>query len=197
MCSISTYRSAWNTAAVFLIVVVTLFSVREALRFTLMTENDQLLLHDAVEVALAVEQFYPNLDEIHDEMERKAQGHLDRALFVQLVDAQGVVVSSGGKAPSLAGLVPPEADRPSVVTIDGYRIASRLMTRSDLPRYTIRIGASLAILQNDLARLTRLMLAAGAVILFVAPVLGYFLAGRATRPVHTRQSRPLPAAVGG
>jgi heavy metal sensor kinase len=175
--------SAWNTAAVFLIVVVTLFSVREALRFTLMSENDQLLLHDAVEVTLAVEQFYPDLGQIHDEMERKAQGHLDRRLFVQLVDAQGKVVSDGGKPPSLASLAAPEPDHPLFVTIDGYRIASRLMTRRGLPPYTVRVGASLAILQNDLARLTRLMLAAGAVILFVAPVLGFFLAGRATRPL--------------
>ena len=38
--------SAWNTAAVLLIVVVTLLGVREALRFTLMTENDHLLRDD-------------------------------------------------------------------------------------------------------------------------------------------------------
>ena len=36
---------------------------------------------------------------------------------------------------------------------------------------------------NDIGKLTRLMAGAGVVILFVAPLSGYFLAGRATRPL--------------
>jgi signal transduction histidine kinase len=45
------------------------------------------------------------------------------------------------------------------------------------------VGASLAIIDSDVAKLSRLMLAAGVLILFVAPLSGYFLAGRATRPL--------------
>jgi len=80
--------SAWNTAAVLLIVIVTLVAVREALRLTLWRENDQLLLDDATEVRLAVERFYPDLGEIYNDMDRKALGHVDRGLFVQLLDAR-------------------------------------------------------------------------------------------------------------
>jgi len=175
--------SAWNTAAVLLIVVVTLFGVREAMQFTLMTENDHVLLDDAHEVELAVESYFPDLEQIRAEMERKAAGHLDRQLFVQLLDANGSVLLVSGHPPNLAHLAPPSLDQPSLVTVDNFRVASRIASGSDLPHFTVRVGASLAIIDNDMAKLSRLMLAAGCVILFVAPLLGFFLAGRATRPL--------------
>jgi signal transduction histidine kinase len=175
--------SAWNTAAVLLIVVVTLLAVREALRFTLMSENDHLLLEDTYEVVLAVETFYPDMAEIYNAMDRKALGHVDRLLFVQLLDPRGAVLRFSGKPPALEGVAPPKAEKPSLATVDGYRVASRLMTREGLPPYTVRVGASLEIINNDVAKLSRLITAALFTILFVAPLSGYFLAGRATRPL--------------
>jgi heavy metal sensor kinase len=173
--------SAWNTAAVLLIVVVTLLGVREALRFALMTENDHVLLDDAHEVVLAVESFYPNMGGAYAEMQRKAAGHLDRQLFVRLLDVDGKLVYQAGKPP--VQLEAPWVGRHALMTIDGYRMASRAITKAGLPNYTVQVGASLATIQNDMFKLSRLMLAAGIVILFVAPLSGYFLAGRATRPL--------------
>jgi signal transduction histidine kinase len=175
--------SAWNTAAVLLIVIVTLVGVREALRYTLVRENDLLLLDDAYEVVLSVERFHPNLGEIYNEMDRKARGHADRSLFVQLLSADGEVMSSSGNPPPLDTLPRVVADRPTLSSIDDYRIAQRLITRDGLPAYTVRVGMSLGMIDTDLATLTRLMLAAGAALLFIAPLSGYFLAGRATRPL--------------
>jgi heavy metal sensor kinase len=57
------------------------------------------------------------------------------------------------------------------------------VARAGIPAFNVQVGASLATLENDMARLTRLMMAAGFVILFVAPLSGFFLAGRATRPL--------------
>ncbi len=175
--------SAWNTAAVLLIVVVTLLGLREALRFALMNENDHVLLDDAQEVVLAVESYYPDLDEIKAEMRRKASGHLDRQLFVRLLDAQGGLVFQTGEPPGLRDVALPAPDRPLLTTIDGFRVASRRIQKGRLPNFTVQVGASLTSIQNDMFKLSRLMLAAGIVILFVAPLLGYFLAGRATRPL--------------
>ncbi len=175
--------SAWNTAAVLLIVVVTLLGVREALRLTLLSENDQLLLDDTTEVMLAIERFYPDLGEIYNDMDRKAQGHDDRGLFVQLLDAEGHLMSSKGRAPQLDGSPLPTVEKPLLLTIGGYRLAERVVDKGGLPAYTIRVGASLATVDEDVATVTRLMMAAGIVILFVAPVSGYWLAGRATRPL--------------
>jgi signal transduction histidine kinase len=175
--------SAWNTAAVLLIVVVTLLGVRTALRFTLMNENDHLLRDDTAEVILAVEGFYPDLGQIYNEMDRKAKGHVDRDLFVQLLDASHEVLWSSGKVPPLAGVPLPATDTPLLVTIGGCRLAERVITKQGLPRYTVRVGASLAMVDGEVATITRLMTAAGIMILFVAPVSGYWLAGRATRPL--------------
>jgi signal transduction histidine kinase len=175
--------SAWNTAAVLVIVIVTLLGLREAMRFMLTSEDDRLLLDDTNEVVLAVEQFYPDLDEIESEMNRKALGHVDRGLFVQLVDGAGQVTSTKGRPPLLEGIAPPPPGKPSLATIGGYRIASRLISKRGLPPYTVRVGTSLARIDSDLARLSWLMTAAGIIILFVAPASGYFLAGRATRPL--------------
>jgi signal transduction histidine kinase len=175
--------SAWNTTAVLLIVIVTLVGVREALRYTLIIENDHLLLDDTLEVSLAIAGFYPDLGEIYNEMERKARGHVDRGLFVQLLDTHGRVMRTSGSPPELDGVPAPTADHPSLLSVGGYRVAQRLLANDGLPAYTVRVGASLATVDNDVATLTRLMVAAGIVILFVAPVSGYWLAGRATRPL--------------
>lgn len=175
--------SAWNTAAVLLIVVVTLVAVRESLRYTLIRENNLLLLDDTYEVVLAVERFHPNLGEIYNEMDRKARGHADRNLFVQLLSASGELMSSSGKPPVLDSLPRAEAHHPTLSTIDGYRIAQRIISKDGLPTYTVRVGTSLNMIDADVATLSRLMLAAGVAILFIAPLSGYFLAGRATRPL--------------
>ncbi len=175
--------SAWNTAAVLLIVVVTLVGVRESLRFTLLREYDHLMLDDTYEVILAVERFYPDLDEIYNEMDRKAAGHIDRGLFVQILDADGRLMSSSGKPPDLIHVKSPDGEQPTLVTVGNYRLVQRVIIKQGLPRYTVRVGASLTMLESDLATVTRLMTAAGVVILFVAPISGYWLAGRATRPL--------------
>ena len=140
-------------------------------------------MDDAHEVGLAVESYYPDLDEVQAEMDRKAAGHLDRQLFVQLLDPRGDIIFDSGHPPDLKDLSPAAADNPALVTVDDFRVASRLVTKSGVPLYTVRVGASLAIIHNDMAKLSQLMMAAGIVILFVAPLSGFFLAGRATRPL--------------
>jgi heavy metal sensor kinase len=175
--------SAWNTAAVLLIVAVTLVGLREALRYTLMSEHDVTLVDDANEVVLAVEQFYPDQAEMVREMERKVKAHSDRELFVQLLSPAGELIWSSGKPPEMAADVSSRAGQPALATVDGFRVASRLIARQGVPAYTVRVGASLDTINRDVAKLSRLMTAAGIVILCVAPLLGYFLAGRATRPL--------------
>jgi heavy metal sensor kinase len=175
--------SAWNTAAVLLIVIVTLLALREALRFSLLQENDLLLMDDAYEVVLAVEGLYPSLDQIQKEMERKVLGHVDRDLFAQLLDADGQVIASQGKPPDLNKVAVTQSDKPQLLAIRHYRMVQRAVTKPGLPRYIVRVGASTTMVTNDVAKLTRLMAGASVVILFVAPLSGYFLAGRATRPL--------------
>jgi signal transduction histidine kinase len=93
------------------------------------------------------------------------------------------VMSTSGKPPSLSGVKTIREGSPALLTVEGYRIAQRLVTKEGLPPYTVRVGASMVMIENDVAKLSRLMTAAGVMILFIAPLSGYFLAGRATRPL--------------
>ncbi len=175
--------SAWNTAAVLLIVVVTLFGLRESLRYTLHSESDQLLKDDAYEVVLAVERFHPDLNEIANEMDLKARGHSDRGLFVQLIDERGQVLISRGNLPDMSGVVLPGSSEPKLSNVAGNRLVQRKVDKRAIPAYTVRVGTSLANVDAEMETLTQLMLTAFVVILFVAPLSGYLLAGRATRPL--------------
>jgi heavy metal sensor kinase len=173
--------SVWNTAGVLLVVAITLFGVREALHYALMTENDQVLIDDAHEVGLAVLSFYPEQQAIEAEMQRKTAGHRDRRLFVRLLDADGRVLAQTGESPDLSSIS--SGQPPRLTTIDGYRVASRPIGNETVPQHIVQVGASLNTIRKDLFMVTELMLVAGGLILFVAPLLGYFLAGRATRPL--------------
>ena len=92
--------TAWNTAVVLLTVVGTLLGVREALRLTLRHETDQILREDALEIILGIEQFYPDMAEVYKEMDRKAAGHVQRGMFLQLMDATGATLWSSPNTPS-------------------------------------------------------------------------------------------------
>ncbi len=52
-----------------------------------------------------------------------------------------------------------------------------------MPAYIVRVGSSLNMVEEDVAKLTNLITAAGIVILFLAPLGGFWLSGRATHPL--------------
>ncbi len=175
--------TAWNTTVVLLAVVVAMIGVREGLRLTLLHEVDQVLKDDTTEVALAVEQFYPNLPQAYNEMDRKTVGHVDRGLFVQFLDPKGGVLWASPKTPPLDHLALPTGHRPTLLDVDHYRVAQRRLNKPGMPAFTVRVGSSLEPVEEDVARLTKLVNVAVLVVLCVAPLGGYWLAGRATRPL--------------
>jgi signal transduction histidine kinase len=175
--------TAWNTTVVLFAVVVAMIGVREGLRLTLLHEVDQVLKDDTTEVALAVEQFYPNLAQAYNEMDRKTVGHVDRGLFVQFLDPNGRALWSSPKMPSLEHLPQPAGQRPTLFDVDHCRVAQRRLNKPGMPAFTVRVGSSLEPVEEDVARLTKLVIVAVLAVLCVAPLGGYWLAGRATRPL--------------
>ncbi|MSR60189.1 MAG: hypothetical protein EXS05_21550 [Planctomycetaceae bacterium] len=85
----------WNTAVVLLLVVFTLWGVREGLRFILWHEADEQLVEDAREVALTYEQLYPDEAKIEDELNRKAITHTHRGLHMRIFDQQRRLIFTG------------------------------------------------------------------------------------------------------
>jgi hypothetical protein len=176
--------TAWNATVVLLAVVIALVGVREGLRLTLIDELDHSLLGDTRELGLAVEKAYPNLNQAYSEMERMVIGHDDRDLFVQFLDPAGGTLFASRNAPAhLDQLRRASNAEPKVLTIDDYRLAERQLSKPGMPEFTLRVGSSLAPLSDDVAKLTDLMIVAVLVVLAVAPLGGYWLAGRATHPL--------------
>src|SRR5438132_1533077 len=66
---------AWNTGVVLLMVLPTLFLVREGFRRLVHVEFDRILAEDINEIKLSIKQLYPNLPELYKELKRRAQGH--------------------------------------------------------------------------------------------------------------------------
>jgi signal transduction histidine kinase len=116
-------------------------------------------------------------------MNRKAQGHEHRQLFVQVLDPQGNDVWSSIHTPEAVAEKPTFTDDPRPRTIEGFRVVQRKLSFQGLPAYTIRVGSSLAYVAEDIAKLTQLMLLVGGGLLVAAPLGGYWLAGRATQPL--------------
>jgi signal transduction histidine kinase len=185
----SIYRSLrfrltlWNTAVVLLTAVAALIALREGLRVTLLRETDQRLLEDAEELKLAIEEMYPNLAQIREELDRKAEGHKAHGMFVRLLGP--------GDETVWATAMPVENNLPEIwptdeallMTAGKYRLARQHVRVSDGKEFRIRIGTSLDFIENDVERLTRIIVLVGGIILMLSPIGGYWLAGRATRPL--------------
>jgi heavy metal sensor kinase len=170
----------WNTAVVLLMVLPTLVVVRETLRHTLRHELDQLLREDVLEVDLLARQLRDSPEELRQELTLKARSHAHRGWFVQLFDGDGGLVWQAA-TPEID--LPPPARRGAAIDVGGYRVAEAAFERPTASVAFVRVGSSLEELQRDVALLTHMMTLAGGLILVLAPLGGYWLAGRATRPL--------------
>jgi heavy metal sensor kinase len=172
--------SSWNTGVILALLALTLFGVHAGLRYTLMAEMDKQLDEDAREVGLILDRFRHDPDKLLEAIDRKANSHDEHGWFVQVYDQTGLRWSSNG-AP--AGLAVPVVVSGRPETVDRLRwLNVRYFESGDAP-LLVRIGTSLDSFNEDMARLTRWLLTVGLLLFVVIPLSGYWLAGRATRPL--------------
>jgi hypothetical protein len=84
----------WNTAILFVFVLVTLWGVREGFRLVLWNEADDELVDDAGEIKATIEQHYPDLEKIQEELERKSATHIHRGLHMRIFGADNSLLWS-------------------------------------------------------------------------------------------------------
>src|SRR5436190_4106525 len=173
---------AWNTAVVLLMVLPTLFLVREFFRRTMYQEFDQLLREDVQEVRLTIDKFYPRLERAYQDLELKARGHVHRKWFVQLFDRQGRHVWASSTSPPLdwTGAADPE---PAIREVASVRFLVQTIELAKGPPFVVVVGASLENLHEDMELLTHVVFITSALILVLAPLGGAWLSGRATQPL--------------
>ena len=176
--------AAWNAFAVALTGVVTLWVVREGVHFTLLHETDQVLLDDLAEIGLILSESDSKDFLLHQELDRKAKGHVHHQWFVQLFDSnQNEIWASENRSDILRTADPRLRFYP--VSYKGFRLARESYQMNDGSTVTVRIGSSLEFVQQDLARIDQTALIALGVIFAISPLCGFWLAGRATKPLNS------------
>jgi heavy metal sensor kinase len=170
----------WNTVGISALLLVTFVGLREGLRASLQREMDQLLREDLAEIALIVERFDSDTGMIREELDRKAVSHKARAWFARIFDEghRSRVASTG--APDLTGV--PAGQQGLLFTFHDVRVLEGKIERPG-KNLRVRVGCSLAFVTDDVETLTHILLVASLGIVVVAPLTGYWLAGRATRPL--------------
>jgi heavy metal sensor kinase len=173
----------WNTLVVFVFVVVTLWGAREGVRWEFTREADVQLREDAREITDTIERAGANLESVQVELDRKASTHTHRGLYLRIFDEQNVLIYTSPNAPSIP--IPVDLFRFGTTPIShgDYRLVHAKVDAPGLPRWTVRVGVSFSPLTEDIDQVTRLLLGAGAFTLFLSPLGGYWLAGRATHPI--------------
>jgi heavy metal sensor kinase len=148
---------------------------------------------------------------LHSSYNRQATGHPRRHLFIQMIDDKARLVWSSEQSPP-ADILPASASASGgPATVGEYRIVSRQVggryaraprdgqdasaseNERDAsaperglparPPMTLRVGCWRGRSQMALQRFTDILLGVGVVLLLIAPLGGFLLAGRATRPI--------------
>lgn len=181
--TLRSHLTFWNTAVLLFIISVTLILLRQAFLWTMLGEMDHLLEEDAQEVALLMRSKYPTrADSIRETLDRKSRSHREDNWFVEIFHADGAHYLASPDAPSPDGeVIGSPTQQP--FSWGGFRVVYRRLDGPELNGMTIRVGASLDGVEKDLTRLSHILLAAGLIIMVLAPLAGNFLAGRATRPL--------------
>lgn len=167
------------------LVLVALVVVYEGSRYTIIQETDQRLLEDAKETAQAVAQLHSDRHRVEEMLARKADTHTHERMFLQLLEPDGKLSWASKEAPPL---VPEQHqhDEEGVFPVrefGEFRVAQRYVTFPDVPRYLVRVGASQAQINAAVWNRMRVMTIAGLLVVILAPLGGYWVAGSAIQPL--------------
>jgi signal transduction histidine kinase len=179
----------WNALAVLVTGLAILAALREGVRYTLIYDLDQVLKEDIKEISLNL-QGAGNLDwyDLQEELNRKARGHDFHGWFVQFYDVRGNPTWASINSPALPPLTP-EQKQADAFTFDDHRIVHRALPNQLTEAGSVCVGCSQRFVGRDMARIDRLVLLVGALVLLAAPLGGYLLAGRTTRLLSNLISR--------
>jgi two-component system, OmpR family, heavy metal sensor histidine kinase CusS len=173
----------WNAGAVAATGLLILIAVRAGVRYTLLYDLDQVLREDLQEIKLHFtnNQRY-DWDGIHEELNRKAEGHDFHRWFVQFYDESGQPTWSSINTP----LLPPLTDKQKqakAFSIADYRLSFSKFERKLTEGASVCVGCSQLYLSRDMQTIDRLVMSVGMVVLLVSPLVGHLLTDRAIRPL--------------
>lgn len=175
----------WNTALVLMMTVASLLAARLVAGVTLYDDADAELRAGAGEVVLAMQDLYPDLEAVVAEIRRMASSHRERGWFVQFLTEDGHTLWMSDHCPEAVATFPPSRlDREeNVVQVGPFRYVRLRIARPDQPVYHVRVGTYTTGLDDRLSALVRQLTVFGGALVLLTPVVGWWLARRATQPV--------------
>lgn len=176
----------WNTIVILVLVGSALCGVRELVRWTLISELNDGLSEDVLDVQLTIDRFGLDWAQLAAELDPKVESNKDRAWFVRIYSSpDGELLWTSRDAPML-NVPKARAVKPGTYDRGNYHLMQQSIPAGKrTPPLIVRVGVLRNRVDEDVWRLTEWMLTAFAVILIAAPLSGYWLAGRATRPLAT------------
>jgi len=169
----------WNAVVVIVTACVTLLALREGVRITLVRELDQLLHEDLREIEIALDAGEDHTT-LYEQLDRKDSVHSQHKWFVELIRDDGTTKYQSQHAPPSD--VWQQVGKHRARTVGQWRLLSESIETPALTM-TVRIGISQTSMKADIARLDSFVILCACGVLAVAPLCGYWLAGRATRPL--------------
>jgi signal transduction histidine kinase len=170
----------WMILVVFVLVVVAMLGVRQIYHTRLAEQFDQGLRADVQTLRQEIRRSYPDWERLHDALERIALGHPLQAWFAEVFEADGKKIVAAGLQPQLQTFV---AEVSPPVNVPPYRLLVERFEEDGYPVLFLRIGGYRQALEDDLRLLDQTMMTRSLIILLLAPLGGYILALRATRPI--------------
>jgi len=178
--------TAWNTAVALTMTVAALLAARYAARATLYQAADAELRGGVREVAMAIDDLFPDMDAVVAEMRRRAASQERRGWFSHLLTEEGRTLWKSGHCPDeVAATRPFNLDRAeNVVQVGRYRYVRLRISAPGHAAFHVRVGTYTTGLDASLNALLRVLTVVGLVLCGLTPLTGWWLAVRATQPVH-------------
>jgi heavy metal sensor kinase len=187
----------WNVCLVLVTALACFLGVREGLRQALIVGMDSVLMADIREIGLDVAELHATAADLRsaargqgfaqaaqllNALNRKESVHEHNGWFVELLDADDKRLWASDLTPQLPNT---ERSRRDMVpmSVNGYRVVEiRQATVQGRP-LQIRVGAPMHFIDRDISSIDRIAFRGVVLLLVAAPLLGYWLARRAIRPL--------------
>jgi two-component system, OmpR family, heavy metal sensor histidine kinase CusS len=188
----------WNAGLIVVTALACFLGVREGLRQTLLSQMDHVLTADVKEISLDVAERHATADDIRsaaatkkpphaaqllDDLNRKESVHEYNGWFVEIRDQRGSRLWASDLTPSGMLSSNQAIHNMTPVSQNGFRTIEVRKPNSPGGALRIRVGAPMEVIDRDIASIDSVAMRGVALLLVAAPLAGYWLAGRAIRPL--------------
>ncbi len=173
----------WNAGAVAVTGLLILLAVRAGVRVMLISDLDEVLREDSLEIKLhfANNQAY-EWPAVTEELNRKAEGHEFHRWFVLFYDDQDRPTWVSRNTPDLPPLTT-EQKRQKAFSVNEYRLSYSELDPPIKEGARVCVGCSQRYVARDMGTIDRLVGGVGFFVLLVSPLVGHVLTSRTIQPL--------------